>query len=96
MEAKEKYPSINVFNVFMGFKNGRLRHPITPIRFDLPSGDSHQIASIRQTHKERVGQATHHHFVVQTKEQRCFHILFDTGELQWKFVQEFDADYLFK
>jgi len=42
-----------------------------------------------------VGQAVHHHFVIQTKEERYFHIVFDTGELQWRLIQEFDPELLF-
>jgi len=95
MDNRDKFPTINVLNVFMGFKNPKLKHPITPIRFELPTGETHHVATIRQTHKERVGQAVHHHFVIQTKEERYFHIVFDTGELQWRLIQEFDPELLF-
>lgn len=95
MEQNEKYPAINVANVFMGFRNGKLKYPITPFRFELPNGEVHHIKEIRQTHRERVGHSVHIHFVVQTKEQRYFHIVFDTGNLQWKLIQEFDPEFLF-
>ncbi len=92
---KDKFTPINVFNIFAGFKTPKIKQTITPFRFDLPTGESHQIATIRQTHKERVGQATHFHFVVQTREKRYFHIVFDTGELQWRLIQELDPELLF-
>ncbi|TNE70830.1 hypothetical protein EP331_10990 [bacterium] len=95
MDTKDKYPPINVLNIFRGFNNPKLKHAITPIRFELANGTVHKVTQIRQTHKERVGQAIHIHFVVQTSEQRYFNIVFDTGELQWRLVQEFDSELLF-
>lgn len=91
----DKYPLINVLSIFAGFRSRKVNPGITPLRFQLPDGQSHRIAQVRQSHVERVGQARHHHFVVRSTEQRYFHIVFDTGKLSWHLVQEFDAGLLF-
>ncbi len=91
----EKYPAINVLSIFAGFRSRKVKFGITPLRFQLPDGQSHRIAQVRQSHTERVGQAVHYHFVVRSTEQRYFHIVFDAGKLTWHLVQEFDAELLF-
>lgn len=95
MDNEEKYPAINVLNVMRGFHSPGTPHQITPFRFELRNGDKHHIKTIRQTHKERVGKAFHYHFVVLTKEDRYFHLIFDTGPLVWKLVQEVDEELFF-
>lgn len=92
---KEKYPPINVINVFRGFARSGLPHKITPIRFEVKEGQKHHIQQIRQVHKERVGQAFHYHYVVVTKEQKFFHLIFDTGSLEWRLIQEVDEQLFF-
>ena len=91
----DKYPAINVLSIFAGFRSPKVKFGITPLRFQLPDGQSHRIAQVRQSHTERVGQAMHYHFVVRSTEQRYFHIVFDAGKLTWHLVQEFDAELLF-
>jgi len=91
----DKYPAINVLSIFAGFRSPKVKSGITPLRFQLPDGQSHRIAQVRQSHAERVGQAMHYHFVVRTTEQRYFHIVFDAGKLTWRLVQEFDPELLF-
>ncbi len=93
--SEEKYPPINVLNVMRGFHRAELPHHITPFRFELRSGERHHIKTIRQTHKERVGKAMHYHFVVVSKEDRYFHLIFDTGPLIWRLVQEVDSTLFF-
>ncbi len=95
MSSEEKYPPINVLSVFRGFNQPKLRHHITPFRFELRNGDIHQIEQIRQAHRERVGKGFHYHYVVRTKEQRYFHLIFDTTTLIWRMVQEVDEELLF-
>ncbi len=90
-----KYPVINVLSIFAGFRAPKVTSGITPLRFQLPDGQSHRIAQVRQSHVERVGQTRHYHFVVRSTEQRYFHIVFDAGKLTWHLVQEVNADLLF-
>jgi len=92
---KKNFPGIHVYNVVAGFKSPGLKHSITPFRFELPDGTVHRISLIRQAHRERVGESVHYHYVVRTKEERYFHIVFDSGKLRWHLVQEFDAELLF-
>jgi len=37
----------------------------------------------------------HYHFVVVTKEDRYFHLVFDSGPLIWRLVQEVDEGLFF-
>ena len=95
MDSKKNYPPINVLNIIRGFQTPDIPHQITPFRFELRSGEKHHIKKIRQTHRERVGKSYHYHFVVVTKQERYFHLVFDTGPLVWKLVQEVDEELFF-
>lgn len=92
---EKKYPAINVLNVVRGFNRPELPHQITPFRFELRNGEKHVIERIRQAHRERVGKGFHYHYVVVTKEQRFFHLIFDSTELMWRMVQEVDEELFF-
>jgi hypothetical protein len=94
-EENDKYPPVNVLNVIRGFPQPRLPHHITPFRFELRNGERHHVRQIRQVHRERVGKAFHYHYVILTKENRYFHLIFDTGTLVWKLVQEVDEELFF-
>lgn len=93
--SHEKYPPVNVLNVVRGFPQPKIPHQITPFRFELQNGEKHQIARIRQMHRERVGKGFHYHYVVCTREQRYFHLVFDAVSLIWRLVQEVDEELLF-
>ena len=95
MDNNEKYPPINVLSVIRGFRSSQVPHQITPFRFELRNGEKHHIKTIRQTHRERVGKAFHYHFVVVTKEDRYFHLIFDSGKILWRLVQEVDEELFF-
>ena len=94
MEKKE-YPAINVLNVMRGFRRPDIPHQVTPYRFETQKGEKYSISEIRQVHRERVGKAYHFHYVVCTKQQRYFHLVFDTGTLTWHMVQEVDQELFF-
>lgn len=91
----EKFPPINVLNVVRGFPKPGLPHQITPFRFELSSGETHHVGQIRQAHRERVGKGFHYHYVVRTREQRYFHLVFDTADLIWRLIQEVDEELFF-
>ena len=93
--SDEKFPPVNVLNVIRGFHKSKLPHHITPFRFEMRNGETHQIKQIRQVHRERVGKSYHYHFVVLTKEDRYFHLIFDSVSLIWRMVQEVDEELLF-
>lgn len=92
---EERYPSINVLNVFRGFATGKLRLKITPYRFQLPDGRSFVVKKVRQMTTQDVGGFRHYHYVLQTTDDRYFHIVFDSGKLAWKLIQEIDEELLF-
>jgi len=95
MDKNEKYPPINVLNVIRGFSSSKIPYHITPFRFELRNGERHDIKTIRQTHQERVGKAIHYHYVVLTKEEKYFHLVFDTGTLVWRVIQQVDKELFF-
>ena len=92
---KKKYPPVNVLTAIRGFPHPTLRHHITPYRFSTGDGRKYHIKQIRQAHKERVGGAFHYHYVVITREDRYFHLVFDTSTLIWRLVQEVDEELFF-
>ncbi|TVQ66860.1 MAG: hypothetical protein EA360_05090 [Balneolaceae bacterium] len=92
---KRTYQPLNVLNVMRGFQHRDLPHAVTPYRFETPTGERHRIIEIRQVHRERVGKVFHYHYVVKTEDQRYFHLVFDSGILAWKLVQEVDEELFF-
>lgn len=92
---KEEFQPINVLNIFRGFAREGLQHPITPYRFETKDGNVHHIKQIRAMHRERIGKIFHYHFVVQTKEEKNFHLVFDTSSLTWRMIQEVGEDLFF-
>lgn len=90
MDEQKKYPPINVINAMRGFPAKGLSFKITPYRLQFPDGKVHTVQNIRRVTTQKVGSATHYHYVVQTKEQRYFHIVLDSAQLVWMLVQEVD------
>lgn len=85
-----KLEKINVIAVYAGFRTGTLSRAITPIRFMLPNGDRHQVAEVKRSYSERVGDSLHVHFVVKTKENRYFDIVYDSKSITWLLVVELE------
>ena len=79
---------IHVLNVFRGIPGNEIPYPITPYRFALQNGKSYHIAEIRHLHRERKGKGIHFHYVVSTRENRIFQLLFDTNAFTWRLVEE--------
>lgn len=90
-----KFPPINVLNIMRGFRHPDIPHHVTPYRFETREGARHKIAQIRQVHRERVGKTFHYHYVVQTDEQRYFHLVLDTHTFTWRMIQEVDNELFF-
>jgi len=84
----ENYPPINVLNIFKAFPNDKLPYQITPFRFTLQNGNIYQIAEIRHFHKDRVGKGFQFHYVVVTKRNGYFRLLFDTNTFTWRLIEE--------
>lgn len=92
---KREYPAIHVINTMRGFQSRELPYKITPHRFQLPDGRSFRIRKIRRMTTQKVGQALHYHFVVQTEDERYFHLVLDSASLVWRMVQEVDEALFF-
>jgi len=90
MNEEKKYPPINVINAMRGFQAEGLKYKVTPYRMQFPDGKVHVVRHIRRMTTQKVGHAVHFHYVVQTREERYFHIVFDSGMLTWMLVQEVD------
>lgn len=95
MAEKKKYPSINVINAMRGFPASGLAFKITPYRLQMPDGKVHVIKNVRRMTTQKVGGYTHFHYVVQSREERYFHIVLDSSDLTWKLVQEIDEQLFF-
>jgi len=86
---------INVTAVFAAFKTPDFQRRVTPLRFALESGETHEIVQVRRSYADRVGGALHVHFVVKTAEGRYFDIVFDSRDLAWRLLVEVDDALLF-
>ena len=91
----DRFQAIHVLSVSRGFPDPGLRYLITPYRFQTRKGESHRIREIRQVHRERKGRAWHYHYVVKTDEKLFFHLVFDTGDLTWRLVQQVEEELFF-
>lgn len=69
---------INVLNAFRGFLTEKLKHQITPYRFEGKDGSVQFISEIRVVHRTRSGRKDQIHFDVQTKDDLFCRLLFDT------------------
>jgi len=92
---KNDYPAINVINAIRGFPTRELKLKVTPYRFQLPDGRSFVVKKVRRMTSQQVGNFIHYHFVVQTREERYFHLVLDTSSLTWRLVQEVDEELFF-
>ncbi len=86
---------INVLALFAGFKSPSARRRITPRSFAFQNGDIHRISEIRRSYTERVGDTIHVHFVIRTKEDRYFDIVYDSKKMTWFMVVELEENLLF-
>lgn len=92
---RDRFETIHVLSVTRGFRDPKLRHQITPYRFETRRGESHRIVRIRQVHRERSGNAFHLHYVVKSAEGRFFHIVFDSAAFVWRLVQQVEEELFF-
>ena len=91
---KSEPEKINVIASFATFTTTKQKRRITPHRFLTRKGDTHIIAEVRRTYTERIGDAQHIHFVVQTKETRFFDIVYDSRQVAWYLVLEIEDDFI--
>ena len=87
MKAKN-YPPINVLSVCRGILDEEIPYHLTPYRFTKQNGETHRIKDIRHFHKDRKGKGEHFHYVVRTRENRYFRLLFDSNSFTWRLIEE--------
>lgn len=92
---KAKLEKINVIALYATFKTRRIARRITPIRFQLSSGETHHVARVRRTYTDRVGRSLHIHFVLKTKADRYFDIVYDSDTMRWFLVVELEEELFF-
>lgn len=81
---------INVTAYFAGYKKARNTRRIKPLSFELPTGENYEIAQVRRSYTDRTGQSLNVHFVVKTKDERYFDIVYDSKDMQWRLVVEIE------
>ncbi len=84
---------INVFALFASYRDSEVQRRITPYSFTTEEGNQFEISTIRRVYQDRVGGAYHIHFVVKTRCDRYFDILYDTKKVMWSLVVEIE-DYI--
>lgn len=96
---KEK---VNVWAVFRSFRDaseeqgsGWEHKRIEPRAVKRPKGEVLQVEQVRRSYAQRKGDATLVHFVIQTKEERFFHLVYDAARMIWLLLYEFDDQLLF-
>lgn len=91
-----QFPAITVVSVFKGFNDPKFEHKITPYLFKLPDGRKFKVNRIRRCIMQRVGDNRHYHYVLETdKKGKIFNIVFDTGDLKWRLIQEVPENLFF-
>lgn len=81
---------INVTALFAAFKTQGIVRRITPLSFTLLTGEDYEIAVIRRSYADKVGNSQHVHFVIETRDQRYFDIVFDAQKMSWWLVVEIE------
>ena len=83
---------LNVNVNYASFKSAHFKRRISPVHFTLPNGESHHIAKIRRALPEKIGDndALQIHFVVETTEERFFHIVYNHSKMTWTLSLEIE------
>ncbi len=86
---------INVVASFGSFLSGKSQHRITPHRFMMKNGEVLHIAKVRRRYTDTVGDSLHLHFVVRTKDDRYFDIVYDSKKIMWYKIIEIEDALMF-
>lgn len=92
---KAETRKINVVAKFAAFKDSGTHRRITPLRFTTKEGNLYEVATIRRVYQDRVGQSLHIHFVVKTKDERYFDIVYDSKKVEWAIAVEIEEHLFF-
>jgi len=72
-----------------------LSERISPYRLLKGPRESHQIIEVVTRHTENLMTTKHLHFVVKTDANWYYHINFEMDLLDWRFIQQVDAEFFF-
>lgn len=92
---------VNVSAVFRCFKGrtesraGWGHKRIEPKGIERKNGELLSIAEIRRSYPQRKGNNLQVHFVVRTKTDRYFHLVYESQKMLWILLYEFDDQMLF-
>lgn len=85
-----KKEKLNVLAIFASFRQDGVNRRITPRVFMRENGEKHKVKEIRRSYTERIGDATHVHFVIRTEEDRYFDIVYNSKMMAWQLVIELE------
>ncbi len=68
---------------------------LQPYRFLKGKHTSIQVGKIETSHAENTMLTRHLHYVVEDTEHRFYHLVYTLDEMDWRFMQEVDREYLF-
>ena len=68
---------------------------LRPYRFKKGKHGSIQVSRIETAHMENTMITKHLHFVAEDTEQRFYHLVYTLDQLDWRFMQEVDREFLF-
>ncbi|MEP1152199.1 MAG: hypothetical protein ABJH08_10770 [Balneola sp.] len=68
---------------------------LRPYRFKRGKHGSIQVSRIETSHMENTMITKHLHFVAEDTEQRFYHLVYTLDQLDWRFMQEVDREFLF-
>ncbi len=68
---------------------------LRPYRFKKGKYGSIQVSRIETAHMENTMITKHLHFVAEDTEQRFYHLVYTLDQLDWRFMQEVDREFLF-
>jgi len=68
---------------------------LRPYRFKRSKHGSIQVSQIETTHMENTMITKHLNYLVEDTEQRFYHLVYTLDQLDWRFMQEVDREFLF-
>lgn len=74
---------------------GPLSERLSPFRILKSPRDPHQVVEVVTRHTENLMTTKHLHFVVKTDANWYYHINFEMDLLDWRFIQQVDAEFFF-
>ncbi len=68
---------------------------LRPYRFLRGKHNSIQVSRIESAHMENTMITKHLHYVTEDTDERFYHLVYTLDQMDWRFMQEVDKEYLF-